>query len=466
MSKTYYTHTRYGGIIYAELIDPVSGKKLPARSTRTKKIDEAAAIIKRWLNDGIPCGREKSPRPPETIMGIKAVFNAVKKADLSKDDALRIVNLLRTKELIDVCAYKSGNGSIPFNQYLENFWTYSTSRYVQERLAHGFVIGKGHCYNSLNRAKSHWFPAFCGKKLNEITREDLKNFAIALSKKKVYMVSCYGPVSKPVRILPEAEKVLSPATINKILITGFTALKWAYHEGLIPSNPAEGMSRFSGKKRKRGVLTPVEAERVFAARWNDNRAYCAALLSCTTGLRSGEIRALRKSDIGKDFLYIRHAWSDHDLLKATKNGEDRKVPILAEVRRQLALLAEQNPYDDEHAYLFYSTIKDKPIEGKLFLTCLKAVCASLQIDTAKRNIDFHSFRHYYAARMADKMTPEQIARVTGHKSMAVFEVYADHVVEENLKKITRVGTRVFNKVLQPEKMGLGTDATLRPGAVS
>jgi integrase len=76
---------------------------------------------------------------------------------------------------------------------------------------------------------------------------------------------------------------------------------------MIPADPTDGLSKFAGKKQKRGVLTPEEARDIFAAAWSYQRAYCAAILSCTTGLRSGEIRALRKSDIGNDFLHIRHS---------------------------------------------------------------------------------------------------------------------------------------------------------------
>jgi integrase len=114
-------------------------------------------------------------------------------------------------------------------------------------------------------------------------------------------------------------------------------------------------------------------------------------------------------------------------------------------------LAKLNPHEDKDAFLFYSANKDEPVEGRLFLTGLKAVCASLNIDCANRHIDFHSFRHFYAARMADKMTPEQVARITGHKSIAVFEQYADHVTEENLKEMARAGSEVFGKVLKKEK---------------
>ena len=43
---------------------------------------------------------------------------------------------------------------------------------------------------------------------------------------------------------------------------------------------------------------------------------------------------------------------------------------------------------------------------------------------------------------------DQVSRVTGHKSRAVFEAYADHVTSENLEEVGRVGAEVFGNLLQ------------------
>jgi hypothetical protein len=51
------------------------------------------------------------------------------------------------------------------------------------------------------------------------------------------------------------------------------------------------------------------------------------------------------------------------------------------------------------------------------------------IDWRARNIVFHGWRHFYAARMADIEAADKVSRITGHKSRAVFDAYADHVTE-------------------------------------
>jgi hypothetical protein len=53
--------------------------------------------------------------------------------------------------------------------------------------------------------------------------------------------------------------------------------------------------------------------------------------------------------------------------------------------------------------------------------------------------------------MADRMTAEQVSRITGHKSRAVFEEYADHIIAENLEAAEAIGAEVFGNILSFRK---------------
>jgi len=421
--RRYYLHKRKNGIFYAELVTP-EGNKLTARSTGTIDRDEALLAVSKWLESGIPTGRVRKPRPLEAAAGIENILKTIKKSDINSDDALRIIQALKDKELIDITAVKPGNGDVSFTGFIEKFWDYETSPYIREKLAHGQSMGKRHCYEMGSRFTRYWKPYFEGRKLNGITRHDLKNFSMSL-----------------------AERGLAPASVNKIMTVGNACLSWAFREGIIPSDPTVGLINFSGKTKKPGILTPIEAQALFAAQWKDKRAYVGSLLACTTGMRSGEVLALKREDIGKRVINIRHSWSDYDRLKSPKNGEARRVPLLPEVRAKLLELAEENPFGQD-GYIFYGTLKDKPIDRNVLLDGLHETLASIGIDAKVRGIVFHSWRHYYAARMADRMTAEQVSRVTGHKSRAVYEEYADHITEENLEEVGKVGAEVFSNILQ------------------
>ena len=425
--RRYYLHTRHSGTFYAELVDPQTGVKLTARSTGTKNRDEALLIISEWLKSGIPTGRVRKPRPFEAAVGIENILKAIRRTELNSDDALRIVQALKDRELIDTPAVKPGKGSVSFTEFLDEFWDYDASPYIREKRAHGQSIGKRHCYESVSRLNRYWQPAFQNHTLNSITRQDLKNFSLSL-----------------------AESGLAPASINKVMAVGTTCLSWAFREGLIPVDPTVGLVNFSGEAKKRGVLTPLEAQSLFAAQWKDNRAYIASLLACTTGMRSGEVLALRQEDIEERILNVRHSWSDFDRLKAPKNGEARRVPLLPEVREKLLDLAQKNPHG-KGGFIFYGKLADKPIDRSILRDGLQDALSGIGIDAQERGIVFHSWRHFYAARMTDRITADKVSRATGHKNRAVFEAYADHITEENLEEVGRVGAEVFGNILQFKK---------------
>ena len=222
----------------------------------------------------------------------------------------------------------------------------------------------------MSRFNRYWEPAFIGRTLSSITRQDLKDFSLNL-----------------------AEGVLAPASINKVMAVGTTCLSWAFREGLIAADPTEGLISFSGEAKKRGILTPLEAQALFTSRWKDTRAHTASLLACTTGMRSGEILALKKEDIGERVLNIRYSWSAYDGLKAPKNGEARRVPLLPEVRVKLLKLAEDNPHGLD-GFIFYGSLADKPVDRSVLLDGLHEALTGIGIDAQARGIVFHSWRHY------------------------------------------------------------------------
>jgi integrase len=425
--RRYYLHTRHNGVFYAELVEPQTGHKLTARSTGTKNRDEALLKIAEWLKTGIPTGRVRKPRTLEAAAGIENILRSIRKTDLDSDDALRIIQALKDRGLIDIATVKSGKGAVSFTEFLEEFWDYEASPYVREKRAHGHSIGKRHCYESMSRFTRYWEPAFRGRPLNGITRQDLKDFSLGL-----------------------AEGGLAPASINKVMAVGTTCLSWAFREGMIPADPTVGLVNFSGEAKKRGVLTPLEVQALFAVSWKDKRAYTASLLACTTGMRSGEVLALKRGDIEERTLNVRHSWSAFDGLKVPKNGEARRVPLLPEVRAKLLELAGDNPHGPE-GFIFYGNLADKPVDRSVLLGGLHDTLAAAGIDAEARGIVFHSWRHYYAARMADRMTADQVSRITGHKSRVIFDEYADHITEENLEEVGRVSAEVFGNVLQFRK---------------
>jgi integrase len=348
---------------------------------------------------------------------------------------LVIVNALKERGLIDVGAVPAGKGSVKFTDFLLKFFDYNKSAYVKDRLVHGHGIGRRYCAESLKMIRRFWEPAFKGRTLASLTRADLKAFSLSL------------PAD------------LSFSYKNSILNSGLIPLGWAYEEGMIPADIAKNFERYGGKARKRGVLSVKEAEALFAMPWADGAAMAANLLSATTGLRQGEVLAIRGGDIGVGVLNTAHSWSTADGLKSPKNGEARRVPLLPEVREALLTVLATNPHTDipeAERIVFWELSPDRPrVDGGFMLDALHDELRAMGIDWKARNIVFHGWRHFYAARMADIEAADKVSRITGHKSRAVFDAYADHVTEAAITDMGKAAAAVFAGVLAGAAMTRG-----------
>ena len=263
MRREYYIHKRKNGIFYVEYVNPENGKKLSARSTGETDQVKAQVKAELWKVNGIPTGRQKKPRPIIEAAGLESIIKVIRKSELNSDDALRIVSTLKSMGLIDIAAVKNtGRGAVPFIQFLETFWNYDESPYIKDKLAHGYRFGRHYARECMKRLSKDIKPFFGDKKLNCVTTDDLKKLSIQL-----------------------ADRGLSTSTINQTVLICSTALKWAFNEKIILSNPVIGLTRFSVTTKERGILTEAEAAAIFSVDWKDKRAFVASLVAATTGTR-------------------------------------------------------------------------------------------------------------------------------------------------------------------------------------
>jgi len=422
--RKFYLHKR-NGIYYAEIISN-SGVKLTAKSTGTRDRDEAVMIISGWLTNGLPSAKEKSQKTIESKADVLSILNIIKKAELNKDEAMAIVTTLRKRELIDFSVIRSAVRNETLISFLLQFWDINKSPYLKDKIAHGHKITANYCREAINKIKSHWLPNFFNTPLNEVSRSSLREFSNSLK-----------------------AKGLAGNTIKNIMIVGKTAFKWAYVEGMIPSDPSCSLMNFTGDQVSRDILTEKETEKLFKVKWEDKRAYTASLLSLTTGLRSGEIRALRKKDIGNSTLNISNSWNNHDGLKSPKNGERRVVPLLPQLCVLLGELLSESPHaKNDNPFIFYSYDNPNiPCCSNIFLRYFRIACKKANINIDNRKLDFHSFRHLFSTRMAERIEEHKVAKITGHRSEAAARIYQNHVTARILSEMHNAVAQEFASIL-------------------
>lgn len=460
--RGFYVYRRPNGFYYCELLDPVTGVRIASRSTGMRERDHAVIIANDWATNGLP-----SPDGQRRSLAETASFNDiirfVRNAPLSETEALRIVKELEERGLVSLdLKAKTGPASEPFGPWLCAFWNYDTSQYIKERLAHGQRATRRHCQDMEGRAREIEALLPPGITLSEVKRAHLVALGLALK-----------------------EKGLAPATINKDLSAATTALRWAAANEIIPTDPTRGLRGFSGQRKRRGILEPAEVKALFSMPWEDERARVASLTSATTSARLGEVLAIQFQDIGEDRLHIRHSYSIKDGLKTTKNGEEREVPLLPIVRDALLALDAKNlrALEEKRArlpeterpepagpdrFVFAGTLPDRPIDAnRILLGFRKALVAmnggmwgsdkkpeekqareKVLAEYAARGIDFHSWRHWYAKMMADRLDSKAVQRATGHKTAAMLEHYADHIAAEDLMRLGVAAGEAFGGLIR------------------
>jgi len=138
--RPFYLYRSKRGIYYVQFSNELTGKRGSPHSTFKQNYDEAFRVACDWLNSGIPVSGGKT-RAVESDSVIKAFLDSVRKGKLLESDISRIVaELARYGVSLDKRSEstpRAGSGvRTPLIAFLDQFWTYDKSPYIQDKLIH------------------------------------------------------------------------------------------------------------------------------------------------------------------------------------------------------------------------------------------------------------------------------------------------------------------------------------------
>jgi integrase len=274
----------------------------------------------------------------------------------------------------------------------------------------------------------YWKPFFKGRVLGSITATDIDAFI-------TYM----------------GDKALSAARKNQVIMAGTKALRWAFSKGKIEADPTRGHILFSGEEAERQILTPTAAAAIFRVAWKDERAKLANMLAAVTGMRQGEILALRFQDLGSDCLYVNHSWGNADGLKTPKNNETRVIELpFPDLMNGLIELAKRNPWGvDPESFIFWTERKNGiPMAGRLFVDGLRdaLVKVGFTADNARKYL-FHGWRHFYTSYMIGKIDKKLLKSQTGHRTDSMLWHYSDHQIAGDRERLRVAQIETFGDLV-------------------
>lgn len=386
----------------------------PARST--KETVRSKAIAKAWAMYN------------ESEIKITSSLEQLKTADLKDDEIKTMLQILSQRGILKSYTVKEAENAVPLIQFLTDFWDIDKSPYIKEKIRMKKHIGLTYIAESQRAITTYWEPYFKDKNLGDITKRDLKDF--------ISYVDSFN---------------LSNSRKLKIYRAGSIAIKWAYNDELIDRDITSGIVTFSSDTKERKILSLEVAELLFSMKWKDERAQLANLIAMLTGMRAGEILALRKQDLGNGCIYVNHSWNRKEGLKSPKNGEQRTVYFpFPNVTQKMLLYVSYNPLGDKmDSFVFWAEQKpNKPMDIKKLPIALHQQLIKIGFSEEEaKSYCFHSWRHFYAAHMSDNVNQRALQSQTGHKTIEMLEHYENHHIESDMKQITDAQQKLFGNVV-------------------
>lgn len=427
MAKPYLLYKKPSGIYYAELLLP-DGSRANRKSTGTTNKTEAEKIVMSWVVNGNIPVRTNSKEQNVVTVDKLSLFNCLRISPLNLEDIKTILRILTERKFIKSAVLFNSPESQLIENYLCEFWDFEKSPYVKEKLLRGQSIHKDYCDELKSRIKVYWLPRIAGKSVGELTRDDVNSIF-------------------------DDEKVskLAGKTINSIVSSLTIPMKYAYLKGLTQNNCYDGIIKCSTKSKKRDVLTLEQALLLFTkAEWENDSAKLANMIAFYTGMRQGEIAALRLEDIGTDRIYIRHLWSKYEGLKETKTNESREIKIPTLLRDDILAQASFNPHNEGmKGFVFYGLLPNQPTDPGNWRKYLNRALKNIGYSNPEK-ICFHAWRHLWCSRVSDLISDKRVVmKGSGHKTEFMLDHYAEHLESERaLCKLEDATNTLFLPILQ------------------
>lgn len=221
--------------------------------------------------------------------------------------------------------------------------------------------------------------------------------------------------------LEESSRTLSPQTIYHVLSLFRRIINFALRYEVIQKAPLFDMPKFDNRRQR--FLTKQEAQQLLtslkltSSLWHD-----ISLFALQTGLRAGELFALRKKDFSHDTssLYIFD----------TKNGQTRAIPVNNTAR---TILHNYTPRFSNQ--FFFTTQLGKKITqvGKPFYKAVEKTGFNQDIQDRRQKVVFHTLRHTFASWLVQEGVPlYTVGNLLGHKTNVMTQRYA-HLANDHIR---------------------------------
>jgi integrase len=298
----------------------------------------------------------------------------------------------------------------------ESWWQWNKCRYLRAQLAGSDedkpAVSRRYADDALRDLKTYILPAHGQKRLDEITPRDCERLLFDWQEKGLSKKSINNKSSIERIMLGEAERL-----------------------GLIERNPWDRVKGFKPSRHAKGILTPNEARKLLnpdtvETVWKGNQVYySASLLAAVTGMRLGEVLALKGTDLFPDHVHVAGSWRGAKYgMGKTKTKRVDDIPIPRFVYDTI------DAWRTWEGFVFSFKAGAWPVSGNRTLDALYRALDEIGIESEereRRNIKFHSWRAFANTFMrARGISGEKVRQLIRHDSEEMTERYSVFRVED------------------------------------
>jgi len=225
----------------------------------------------------------------------------------------------------------------------------------------------------------------------------------------------------------------SPATVNYHLSVLSKIFSMAIDQDVLEVNPCKRVKRLRLENQRMRVLSESEEEALLEAVGPYTLLRHVIVVALNTGLRKGEILALKWDDIDFEREVM--------IVKKSKSGRPRIVPLNNSVLEILGGRQRNSRY-----------VFPNPKTGKRLKDVKRSFSTALR-NAGIKDFRFHDLRHTAATRMADRGADAfTLMKILGHSDIRMTSRYThatDRAIHQAVRKLDKISG--FSNVLATER---------------
>lgn len=238
------------------------------------------------------------------------------------------------------------------------------------------------------------------------------------------------------------------STIREIRMCMHNLFESALDNEMIHRNPVTKFVVRQGLEIKEKKVLTLEEQRRFLDTAKKYSAYNHFAFVLQTGIRVGELSALRWSDVDfeKNIIHIRRTATYVDEHKIWEFGNpkskssEREIPLTKEAIGILKKQKEQQKNRDivllKFSDLIFTKKNGLPLHGTEYNIALRGICKRANI----QRFSIHTLRHTFATRCIEAgMKYKTLQSILGHSNINItMDLYVHTTAEERLKEMENI----------------------------